>query len=93
MSSAASAAGAAGAAYAAAHPIIAGTAMATGGTVIGNQINNAIDWATGNSKFYPSNNMGNYGYTQHYGYPQQNPSNYPTYGNGATNGCYPGYNC
>ena len=91
MSTLASAAGAAGATFAAAHPIIAGTGMATGGTVLGTQINNAIDWATGaifgDGKNYPTDNMGNYGY------PQQNPSNYPLYGNGAINGCYPGYNC
>ena len=79
-----------GAAIAAAHPI--GTAIATGtigGTIGGTAAGlttAAILNANDDNRIY-QNNMGNYGY------PQQNPSYYSPYGNGATNGCYPGYNC
>ena len=84
----------AGAALIAAHPVSTGIGIAAAGGTIGTIAGNTIysigrwvyDSITG-EKIYQTNNMGNYGN-------QQDPAYNPIqYGNGAINGCYPGYNC
>ena len=85
----------AGAALIAAHPVSTAIGISGAGSTIG-YVAGRIIYSVGSSvydsiageKIYQTNNMGNYGYDQRD--PAYNPNQY---GNGAINGCYPGYNC